>query len=92
MRASDAIKGGRSFVVFNTPDKGLHIKESHWKVGYTPAYCSTPVEAIDFAIEQAEQKMTEAQSKVAELWDLRATTIAEAHDDVDGFSNSGENQ
>lgn len=85
MRASDAVKAVRSYVVFNTAEKGLHVKESHWKVGYTPAYCSTPIEAIDHAIEKAEQEMTASQAKVVELHDLRATVIAEAHHVVDDF-------
>lgn len=76
MRASDAIKETRSYVVFNTHQLGLHVKESHWQPGYTPGYCATPLEAVEYAIEQAEQKMTEAQSKVAELYDMRATLIA----------------
>ena len=68
----------RSYVVFNDHTKGLHVKESHWQPGYTPAHCSTPIEAVDYAIQDAEQKMTEAQAKVVELHDLRATMVAEA--------------
>ena len=67
-----------SYTVFNDQSKGLHVKESHWQPGYTKAHCSTPIEAVDYAIEQAEQKMTEAQAKVVELHDLRATLVAEA--------------
>lgn len=89
MRASDALKAKRSFVVFNTPEKGLHVKESHWAVGYTPAYCSTPIEAVDFAIEQAEIKMTEAQAKVVELHDLKATLVAEGEERVGTFLSDG---
>lgn len=73
MRASDAIKETRSYVVFNTHQLGLHVKESHWQPGYTPGYCATPLEAVDYAIEQAEEKMTAAQARVAELYDMRVT-------------------
>lgn len=76
MRASDAVKEVRSYVVHNTHRLGLHVKESHWQPGYTPGYRATPLEAVEFAIQEAEQKMTEAQSKVAELYDMRATLLA----------------
>lgn len=76
MRASDAIKAARSYVVTQTFKKGLFVMESHWAPGYTPAHCSTPIEAIDFAIREAEEKMTAAQAKVVELHDLRATMMA----------------
>lgn len=92
MRASDAIKETRSYVVFDTHHKGLHVKGSHWGVGYTPAHKATPIEAVNYAIERAEEEMTKAQAKVAELYDLRATLIAEAHQDVDAFKAESEEQ
>lgn len=76
-RPSDAIKEVRSYVVSNDRTKGLTVVGSHWVPGYSAAHKSTPIEAIDHAIESAEQKMTEATSLVVELHDLRATQIAQ---------------
>lgn len=75
-RPSDAIKETRSYVVSDSRDKGLAVVGSHWVPGYSAAHKSTPIEAIDHAIEEAEQKMTEATARVVELHDLRATQIA----------------
>lgn len=77
-RASDQIKETRSYVISEDRAAGLKVKGSHWAVGYTPGHKATPLEALDYAIEDAEQKMTEAQAKVVELHDLRATMVAEA--------------
>lgn len=70
MRAADQIKEHRSYVVHSSAD-GVEVKGSHWAVGYTPGYCATELEAIDFAIHQAEEEMLKAQAKVIELNDLR---------------------
>ncbi len=82
MRPSDQLKESRSYVVFSDAN-GLRVKGSHWQAGYTPAHRPTPIEALDFAIADAEQKMTEAQAKVVELHDLRATLMAEAWEPAD---------
>lgn len=76
-RASDQIKETRSYVISEDRAAGLKVKGSHWAVGYTPGHKATPLEALDYAIEDAEQKMTEAQARVVELHDLRATMVAE---------------
>lgn len=82
MRASDQLKAVRSYVVENHRTKGLHVAESHWAVGYTPAHKATPLEALDYAIEEAEQKMMEAQARVVELHDLRATMVDQLQEDI----------
>lgn len=76
MRASDQIKATRSYVVKEDPRLGLVIQPSHWVAGYSEGHKETQLEAVDFAIEVAEQKMTEAQARVVELNDMRVTLLA----------------
>lgn len=85
MRASDQIKAVRSFVVKESHAKGLHVEESHWVPGYSEGHKETPLEAIDFAIEKAEEEMTAAQAKVVELHDLRATMVDLTKYDSEGI-------
>lgn len=66
----------RSYVLHRRSGGGLEVKGSHWAVGYTPAYKATKEEAIDFAIEKAEQEMLAAQAHVVELQDLKAYIMA----------------
>lgn len=76
MRPSDQIKATRSYVLHREQNGELKIKPSHWAPGYTPGHQPTPDEAIDFAIEQAELEMNQAQAKVVELHDLKASLLA----------------
>ena len=76
-RPTDALKETRSYVVQRDPNtKAYFVKASHWQPGYTPAYCETKLEALDYMIEEAEKTMLEAQAVVIELHDLRATIAA----------------
>lgn len=75
MRAADQIKEHRSYVVHHSAN-GVEVKGSHWAVGYSPEYRATELEAIDFAIQAAEERMLGAQAAVIELQDYRATFLA----------------
>lgn len=66
----------RSYVLHRHYGGQLEVKGSHWAVGYTPAHKATKQEAIDFAIEKAEQEMLAAQAHVVELQDLKAYIMA----------------
>lgn len=51
-RPVDVHKQARSYIVFKESDGKLIVKPSHWAVGYTQAYCATPVEAVEYALEK----------------------------------------
>lgn len=72
-RPSDTIKAARSYIVHEDAATGVFIKSSHWVPGYTPAHKETPDEAIQFAINDAEEKVMAAQAHLIELLDFKAS-------------------
>ena len=62
----------RSYTVFrdSTRDK-LTIKGSHWQPGYTPAYCATPLEAIEYEESKALGEISDQEDRLELLDALR---------------------
>lgn len=71
MRASDAIKEHRSYVV-QRKNGQLYVKGSHWQPGYSAGHCATPREAVEQALADAEKDMAKIQARVVELHALAA--------------------
>lgn len=70
-RPSDAIKQHASFVVHEKAGEGLFVKSSHFEVGYTPAYCATVEEAIDFAMQKRAAEIRQFNDEIAALAEAR---------------------
>lgn len=66
-RPSDAIKQHNSFVVQSKAGGDLFVKPSHFAVGYTPAYCETELEAIQYALKKRESEMDKLHDEYSEL-------------------------
>jgi hypothetical protein len=75
-RPSDQIKNVRSYVVHEDSVRGIHIKASHWEVGYTKAHQPTPEAAVEFQIANQAVVIKAAEIRLELLMAL-ADKIAE---------------
>lgn len=74
-RPTDAIKETRSYTIFRTSDGTLKVKASHFAPGYTVAHQPTKVDAVRFALMQAEGKLIETDREIDQLNELLDSVI-----------------
>lgn len=73
----------RSYVVHRAYGGQYIVKSSHWRVGYTPMYCATPLEAIQAAMAANSQAIVDLQVRASLLHDLHREEYYKAHPDED---------
>lgn len=73
----------RSYVVHRVYGGQYIVKTSHWRVGYTPMYCATPLEAIRAAMAVNDKAMMDLQMRANQLHDLHREEYYKAHPEED---------
>lgn len=73
----------RSYVVHRAYGGQYIVKSSHWRVGYTPMYCATPLEAIRAAMAANEKAILDLRQRGLSLGQLHREEYYKAHPDED---------